>query len=344
MRSHSHLTFHLHLSGADYPRSSKPSTASLGDAGIICPDDGQPPCALPCCDSCVGNCSNCIDDPYQSLECCPSRDELYGGKDNTSTINFVLNTVQFLVLGILFVLQMQELFRRYQDSIRCVLLPLALCVDRCRGRRHGRIAPADATVASEEGRSPLLAAVLVGRDPDEMTEEEKKEFAERKKEAKDGVKDMLKTRHAGGHAGEDAAVRDLCGMAEERPGRLMWYLCLVVVVYELAVIFGFLLELAKGDSSLLCFACDFQEQYAEVSAGLPLPGSARSETVRQVCSQMSHIQYERSSRTYPQTGVKIVKEAKEWCVEEEMRKRRIIARRVNRKEVLGESYLLGWNC
>ena len=105
---------------------------------------------------------------------------------------------------------------------------------------------------------------LAGRDPDKMTEEEKKDFDERKKEAKDGIKDMFSTHREGGHAGQGAAVRDLCGAAEESPSQLMWYLCLVVIIYELAVIFGFLLEVAKGDSSLLCFSCDFREQYAEV--------------------------------------------------------------------------------
>ena len=190
------------------PPSSSPLTANLGGAGIICPDDGQPPCALQCCDSCAGNCTDCIDDPWQSLECCPSRDELYGGKDGTSAINFALNLVQFLLLGALFVLQIHELVRRYQNSIRCVLLPLALCLKRCRGRRHGKVAPADPALV-EEGRNPIIAMALSGSDPDKMTEEELEAFKERKKEAKDGLKDMFGTLREGGHAGEDAAVRDL---------------------------------------------------------------------------------------------------------------------------------------
>ena len=59
----------------------------------------------------------------------------------------------------------------------------------------------------------------------------------------------------------------------------MLYLTLAVIIYELAVIFGFLLELAKGDSSLLCFSCDFREQYKKVErcGAMGMHASLRSQ-------------------------------------------------------------------
>ena len=91
--------------------------ASFGDAGLVCPQDGVPWCSPQCCNTCIDvytTCAlECVDEPWQTLECCPSRDDLLK-QDDTQVINAILNSVQLVLLLALVIAQVFVVLMKYR--------------------------------------------------------------------------------------------------------------------------------------------------------------------------------------------------------------------------------------
>jgi hypothetical protein len=251
-----------------------------GDVALVCPADGPLFCPAQCCDACTESCEGCTDEPWQSLECCPPRDELFAEDDETRLINFVFGCLEFLFTLVVVGLQLKVLWR---SKYKVLLRGSVLCRywSRLRAWIRGCIDPLS---RHRTDMKKLSQAYYVNKYEGEQIEggaaevdEEmySSDIKQRAEEAAQSVFNAVGEAIEAGSLNESSDLEEVTGdfldkdilfeAYEQSPTRWLWWLCAVFTIYELGIVLGFLVHLAKGKSSLLCFACDFRKKYHEVA-------------------------------------------------------------------------------